>query len=93
MKLFSNAIISLPISGCKDCPNRISQAVRVPQGFRSVPCCKLIFTTWNNPQKNLQHRTYASVVEPVVNGGTLPECPLPDHVTTYQGENHEFITT
>lgn len=86
MKLYSNSIVSMPISGCKDCPNRTHQSVKVADRFRTEYFCKLIFTTWENPINSLRHRTFASVAEPMQIGGTLSGCPLPDHITTQQGD-------
>ncbi len=86
MKLFSNPILNMPISGCKECPNRTHQTVQVGDRFRTEYFCKLVYTTWQNPINSLKHHTFASVAEPMQNGGTLPECPLPNYETTQQGE-------
>ncbi|MDD2230507.1 MAG: hypothetical protein PHY48_13995 [Candidatus Cloacimonetes bacterium] len=80
MKLFSNSIISMPISGCKDCPHRTHQTTSPSPGkFRHEYFCKLIFTRSPNIISGMEHRSYANITEPFKNEGTHPDCPLPDH--------------
>jgi hypothetical protein len=79
MKLYSNSITSILISGCAVCPNRQVKRYKTATGFTSRYECQAITCErldYSVPGNKLSY--HPPVSDAIRQGGFLEDCPLPD---------------
>ncbi|MDD3535390.1 MAG: hypothetical protein PHC50_04505 [Candidatus Cloacimonetes bacterium] len=81
MKQYSNGILSMKVSGCRECPHRHGKRYKSGGKFYTEQVCfaATIKVYDDTLERETERNTYPSVKEQVMYGGFLPECPLPDY--------------
>lgn len=80
MKLFKNAILSLKISSCEECPNKKAQRYKNIKGFSTLYVCSAInrMSIHKIEGQNPLGSYHPFISEARFNGAFLPDCPLED---------------
>ena len=78
MKIYENPIMRMLIEGCSHCPNRTAQRVKNGEKFSTIWVCKKISIPHKNPISGLDITIHPNLKEPMMTGGFLHNCPLPD---------------
>jgi len=75
MKIYENAVTSIPIKGCKECPNR----AKISHSSYSFNICKVLTRYEKNPSfGEMEIPIWTNINEYVRDGGYHPYCPLSD---------------
>lgn len=81
MKLYKTSIVSLPITSCEQCPNRVAR--RCNHGSKSYSewvCGAITYnTTCPISQEIIPRHRFPSLTEAMACKGWHPECPLEDY--------------
>lgn len=81
MKVYKTSITSLPIPGCRECPNRVSKRFKHNQRYYGEWVCAAITYKTQNPitrETVFSHR-FPSVAEAMRHNTHHHECPLEDY--------------
>lgn len=79
MKLYSNSILSMPLSGCAACPNKKAQHYKTAKGFASrFECQALNHNRYDYSVAGNKLTFHPPVTDAIRLGGFLEDCPLPD---------------
>jgi len=75
MRIYENAVTSLIITGCKECPNR----AKINRSSYSFNICKVLTRYEKDPNfGEMEIPIYSNINEYIRDGGFHPNCPLLD---------------
>lgn len=80
MKLFKNAIITLKVASCEECPNKKAQRFKTAKGFGTSYVCSAIkrLSIHSISHGNPLGEFHPPIAERLFHGAFLEDCPLED---------------